>query len=378
MRVLLVDTSFAAVPIYEALLEMGHDVWVVGNRSEDVLALRAGDQWIDENYSDILAVQSHCDSNEIEAIVPGCTDVSIETCCRLQVPNSSCDTADSNDILADKKKFRALCARLNLPAPREVDLASFPQKGNYICKPIDAFSGRGVSKFNGEDMKALSHSCAIAEQAGSNYLIESYHEGQLYSCSAFIEDKKVQKSFYVKEGSSVDAYAVDTSYVLDDIDPNVASLMSGAIEKMASELNLVDGLFHVQFIVESKEPYIIEVARRCPGDLYSLLIEFTTGFSYAYNYAASFTSTKPSNYLDEEWKYILRHTVKSLKEEVYWGVFYKTQPRLFAEFPLMKTGETLFPKGGNRASVQFYQYESLESCSDAYADFLRNEIYKLQ
>ena len=35
---LLLDTAFAAAPIYDSLVRAGHDVWVMGNRANDLLA----------------------------------------------------------------------------------------------------------------------------------------------------------------------------------------------------------------------------------------------------------------------------------------------------------------------------------------------------
>jgi hypothetical protein len=39
-RALLLDTSFAARPIHDWLLEEGFEVWTIGNRPQDVLARR--------------------------------------------------------------------------------------------------------------------------------------------------------------------------------------------------------------------------------------------------------------------------------------------------------------------------------------------------
>lgn len=46
MRVLLLDTAFSSAPIYDYLVRSGHDVWVMGNRHTDLLAMKAGSNWI--------------------------------------------------------------------------------------------------------------------------------------------------------------------------------------------------------------------------------------------------------------------------------------------------------------------------------------------
>ena len=59
VRVLLLDTAFAAAPIYNFLVESGHEVWVMGNRPDDLLARKARANWIDQDYSKSALVEDH-------------------------------------------------------------------------------------------------------------------------------------------------------------------------------------------------------------------------------------------------------------------------------------------------------------------------------
>lgn len=54
------------------------------------------------------------------------------------------------------------------------------------------------------------------------------------------------------------------------------------VEKISAYLKLVDGIFHVQFIVESDgTPILIDPCRRAPGDLYLKLVEYSSGVNCA-------------------------------------------------------------------------------------------------
>jgi hypothetical protein len=44
-KVLLVDTNFSSLPIYHALVALGHDVHVVGNNPVDCLAKISPNYW---------------------------------------------------------------------------------------------------------------------------------------------------------------------------------------------------------------------------------------------------------------------------------------------------------------------------------------------
>src|SRR5271154_7015864 len=108
MRVLLLDTAFGAAPIYDWLVRTGHDVWVVGNLPNDLLAKKAGGKWIDQDYSQVWGVEQHVRRHRIDYIVPGCTDISIETCLQLRTNSGLLDTPDTNRILSNKEAFRTL------------------------------------------------------------------------------------------------------------------------------------------------------------------------------------------------------------------------------------------------------------------------------
>ena len=50
----------------------------------------------------------------------------------------------------------------------------------------------------------------------------------------------------------------------------------------------MDGLIHTQFISDNNTFSLIEVTRRCPGDLYSKLIQMSTGINYSELYSMPF------------------------------------------------------------------------------------------
>src|SRR6185436_12605384 len=114
----------------------------------------------------------------------------------------------------------------------------------------------------------------------------------LYSYSAFLEGGQVETAYVVREGSRYEPFAVDTSYVVANYSSAKLRQVRDAVEAIGRHLNLCDGLVHVQFIDDGDRIAILEVTRRCPGDLYSRLIEYSTGFPYAARYASYFVGTK--------------------------------------------------------------------------------------
>lgn len=378
MKVLLLDAAFSAQPIYDALLAAGHEVWVAGNREADPLACKAGDHWLQIDYSNVTAVRAEVGRLDIERLVPGCTDISLASCVEIGLAPDYIDSPDVNAQLADKARFRKLCEQLDLPAPHAIAADSFPRQGRYICKPVDAFSGRGITIFDGEDVAAMNKAADEATKCSSagQYLIESCVEGQLYSLSAFLLSHNIAYDVCVIEGSSANPYAVDTSHVIHDLPDGAHVKLRDGLERMSMHLGLRDGLLHTQFILADGEPYIVEVTRRCPGDLYSLLIEYSTGFPYAATYAAAFLGQLTIPQCGDV-RHILRHSVASTGGELYQAMVFRSPVPLKALFPLMSVGEMLLPAQRNRAAVLFAEYSLPDALKDAYAQFMARAAYDL-
>ncbi|WP_244662899.1 ATP-grasp domain-containing protein [Vibrio harveyi] len=373
-RVLLLDTAFASVPIYNYLIKQGHSVYVMGNRAGDALAMRAGPKWINQDYSQIDSVKHIVSGYGFDYILPGCTDLSIEVCQEVVDTYDIFDIPEAYQHLGDKEHFRKMCAELNLLSPQRKQREDFPLPGRYICKPVDAFSGRGVSVIDGMDADSVANADEVARSVShtGRSLFETFVEGQLYSYSAFIEQRKVIESFVVIEGSSSNPYAVDTSYVDDEFNEDARAVLKESIEAIAQHLQLRDGLIHLQFILADGQPYLIEVTRRCPGDLYSKLIEYSTGFDYAGKFASYFVGKKYKTVVNQT-NPVVRHTVSSLEVVSYESLEFKVSVSVKAFYPLLSLGSEVLANQKTRVGIAFLNGNKkaiFDSC-------IKRNLYKL-
>ncbi len=377
-KVLLLDTAFGAAPIYNSLIKSGHEVWVMGNRPGDLVAAKAGVNWIEQDYSQVAAVEYHVACLGIDYVVPGCTDVSIETCSRLSIGSHLRDSPEINRVLSNKALFRALCSEIGLPAPRAFEEAAFPLAGKFICKPVDSYSGRGVTIFDGDDLQELRavQSAARAASPTSAAIFEAYVSGDLHSCSAFVENQRLTDVFFVREGASANPFAVDTSYVVYDLPRECVRLLLESLERLCAFLKLQDGLLHTQFILSDTKPTIIEIMRRCPGDLYSLLVEYSTGFPYAAKYASYFVDAKLVSPPKVQ-RHILRHTVTADETTHFAGLTFEEGQRVCSFFPIVALGAQLRERQGNRAGILFCEHPSHAELLGAYQRFLERRVYRV-
>ena len=278
-KVLLVDTNRAAYTIYQSLLARGHEVFVVGGKPNEPLA-KICPNFIQLDYSDVGALAGLIDKKGFDFLVPGCTDVSYKVCAeenRGRYPGI--DSVEATRLINEKSEFRALAGQVGIPVPRVVSFEEALELESVIIKPVDSFSGRGISILKNPSRETLAKSyeeaCGVSKSREA--LIEEFVSGQLYSHSAFLQGGDVVADFIVREDCTTNPFTVDTSCVVFDFEPDLLQALRSDACKLFKNLELQNGLIHSQFILGKGRYWVIEVTRRCPGDLYALLIEMSTG-----------------------------------------------------------------------------------------------------
>ena len=383
-RVLLVDTSFSSLPIYEYLISEGKDVFVIGANPDDFLA-KITKNHICADYSNIETLKKIIKDKKIELVVPGCNDVSYKACAQLESKyRKNIDSLDVTENLANKSKFRELCFKIKLPSPKTIEKSRLLQTkkiNDIIIKPTDSFSGNGISRLKKPNQKQIENAIALAENNSkeNKIVIEEYIEGQLFSHSAFIVNKKIDVDFIVKEYGSVNPFVVDTSHVDYNFSDNILKKIRDNVETIAKTLELNDGLMHTQLINKKNNYYLIEITRRCPGDLYSQLIELSTGYPYAARYASFFINKK----MDEEnltiKKYsVLRHTLTQNLSGIYSKVNFNLRANIVKSIPLAKAGDKIEPSPKGRIAVNFYKEKTSSRLKDLKRRFLKRKAYTIE
>lgn len=157
-----------------------------------------------------------------------------------------------------------------------------------LVKPVDAYSGKGISLIHQPDELDEAVNVARAASAGGHCVIETFCQGALYSHSAFIRGGEITCEFFVDEYCTVYPWQVNSSCLSVNLTESMRDQISECMAAIDSDLGLVDGLLHTQLIADERQFWLIEVTRRCPGDLYSKLIELSTGVDYCREFVAPF------------------------------------------------------------------------------------------
>lgn len=380
-KILLVDTNVSASPIYRYLIGTGDEVFVVGGNPNDYLA-RTAKNYVNLDYSNVDALTELVDRLGIHYLVPGCNDRSYLACAEISQrrPYYGIDTVEATEVINNKEKFRRFAADAGIPVPKVFPADWGETDGQVIVKPVDAFSGRGTTVVHGSDRKALDAAIAAAESfsRSNTCIIEEYISGRLYSHSAFVANNVIVADFIVEEHGTANPFVVDTSRVDYAFSTDMLEAIRGEIIKLAGRLALQDGLLHTQFLVEGDRFWFVEVTRRCPGDLYSQLIELSTGFPYCESYARPFIGQamiEPPKALQHNW--ITRHTVSLPYEQHMESVAFRSPMQIVKWVPLAIAGDLIRPSPFSRIGLLFVESGNREDQDRLFERMLRREIYRV-
>ncbi len=379
-KVLLVDTNFASAPIYSVIKSLGHAVHVIGRNPNDTLAKSAERYW-NIDYSDTTALSSLIANEGFDYLVPGCTDRSYKSCAFVsQGCFPGIETPDVESGLHNKEQFRTLAGKLNLPIPEMQDNDSKSLDYPVIIKPVNSFSGRGVTVIRNSNKKLFDSAIELARKTSptEEYLIERFISGDLYSHSAFLKNQTAVKNFFVKEDSTANSFVVDTSRVICNPPPEMRRQTINAVEKLANYLKLKDGLIHSQFIWDGVTIYLIDRNRRIAGDLYSRLIELSTGYPYVENYVRPFLGMPYKDVEEDDTLVpIMRHTVSVSKKQNFNHISFKESLFLESWVALSSVGDQIEPSPDGSIGILFARAKSQAELLSLYEATIRRQLYEV-
>jgi len=384
-KVLLCDANFCVLPIVKTIKDKGYNLSVVGSLLNDP-AHKIADSSVGIDYSDIDKLYEHIKKNDYDFIVPGCNDRSYMSLSFIaeKLAFKGFDKFETVLTIHHKDKFKKFADSKGYPIPRavselnKIDKLKFP----IIIKPIDSFSGKGTNKVEKldeveeywEEAKKFSKDGAV--------IAEEFIEGKLYSHSAFIKNGKIIIDFFVNEYCTVYPYQVNSSNIVANISKKIQNKLREWLEQFAKDLKLVDGLVHTQFIANDKDFYLIEVARRCPGDLYSELIKKSTGIDYAKLYTMPFIGLELPNKIEIKYrKYFSRHTVSTDKDCIFISSnLVNLKNKNIQNIQLKNCGEYMKSAPFDKSGIYFIEFDNadeMEIRTENLKDYIKIESLKV-
>jgi biotin carboxylase len=232
-------------------------------------------------------------------------------------------------------------------------------------KPIDSFSGRGMTKVERPTDLPQAIDNAFQASCSDEIVLEEFVDGELHSHSAFIQGGQVALDFFVDEFCTVYPYQVNCSNHPSVLNKRVRESVRVTINTLVTALGLTDGLLHTQFIADGNNFVIIECMRRCPGDLYGSLIELSTGVDYADLFVRPFLSRKMTTALPKQKNQCYgRHTISVSKPLINFS-FSQSIPAANVDIVSLKgSGEQLNAAPFDKFAILFAEFEDIHTMLD--------------
>jgi len=381
---LLLGGGHAEIPLIQAAQSLGWYVITTGNAREGL-----GHPYADKNvfadFSDKEAMLELARAEGVSAVCSGCNDFAllstVYVCEKLGLPGH--DSFATSLEIHHKDKYRALATRLGIPTPRAITVRNeqefetaistltFP----IIVKPVDLTGGKGIHRAANAEEARAAYKDATSRTREDHVVVEEFVIGTNHGFSAMLVKGKVAFAFSDNEQYFVNKYLVSGANTPSTTAAEGLAKLREYSERIASELNLVDGILHIQYIERADgTPVIIEICRRPPGDLYIKFVKYATGVDYPKFIIMAETGEDISGIADVPTQgFWLRHCIMAGPEiengstvrDVTFAP--EIQGNIVEKFLWYKAGETIADKLTYKAGIVFFKFDSLAEMQDKTA-----------
>lgn len=325
-KVLILGGSHRDIPLIKASQDLGYFVITLGNK-DYYLGHNYSNKAYKINFNDLNMVKKIIEDENIDYIIPGSGEESYLNTVKLahELKIGNFDIPEVANLIHNKWKFKEFCLNNNISTPNgkfytnidDLTDLSFP----IVVKPTNLSGGRGVEIVNSKE--ELVKSLLEAKKVTNEIFLEEFINGKLIAYSIFLENQKIIYGFTGEDKTYLNKYLITTAFPCE-LKEKTLEKMKYDIEKIAKLLNLVDGMFHLQIMIKDDVPYIIDVTRRIPGDLYPYLIEYCDGVEYSKAVVKAYTTGIIDNEFHKKWdkqRFVIRHCVMPNKNGIYNGIY---------------------------------------------------------
>ena len=265
----------------------------------------------------------------------------------------------------------------------EKSALTYVQAANYpiIIKPTDLSAGNGITKAENVEEAEAAVKLAFEKSRNKRIVIEPFVRGTQHGFCTFLRNKKVIAVCSNNEYSFINPYRVEIDTFPADNYEQVKDVLIEQIEYIASTLNLCDGIFHLQYIFDGKQPQILEVMRRILGNMYHVPGNMQTGIDWEYweiraRCGLSLddfpVEAKPQGFYAYK---SLMATSNGRIQEISIPEDY--QQYLASQYMLMKEGDRIEDYKRQVAGFLFFQFPSMENMKDVLITNYDNKLIKI-
>jgi biotin carboxylase len=390
-RVLLLCASHNDLGLIRALRKLGYYIVATGNQS-GLIGEKYVDEYVQADYSDKELILKLAKEKKVDAICQCCNDFGVYTAAYVaeQLGLPGYDTYEITLLLHNKDKFKKFALEQGLITPlsygfdEEKKALQWVKTAEYplIVKPADASAGNGIHKVIKEEDAETAIKIAFSKSKVGHIVIERFITGTQHGFCTFLIGQKVVACCSNNEYSMLNPYRVEIDTFPSDNYESVKDILITQIEKIASILQLKDGIFHLQYIMDGKEPQIIEVMRRILGNMYSVPGNMLNGIDWDYwevRARCGLTCKDFPQHINQEgfyaYKTILANqngTIRSV------NIPRQYQKYMVGKCILKKQGELIDNYKSQPIGFLFFQFSSMKEMKHILIESYRNDMVEME
>lgn len=237
------------------------------------------------------AIGNKCKEIGIDGVASVTSDFAVNAVNHVARVNGLTGNSEKTDLLArNKYMMRKALKEAGLFTPWFIKVDSnFDYKDikSYqyplIVKPVDRWSSKGVTRINSCEEFREAVEYAIRESLNQEAIVESFMEGQEYSCECICYDYHYDILAFTQKLTTGYPHYVETGHIQPaDIEELKVEEIKGQIYKALKALDIRYGAAHAEFkILPNGEIGIIEIGARMGGDCIGTdLVGLSTGYDY--------------------------------------------------------------------------------------------------
>lgn len=388
-KLLMLNGSHSEIPLINAAKQLGYYVITSGN-NPSLIGHSYANQYIYADYSNEKEMLRIAKENSIDAVCSCANDFGAITAAyiaeQLDLPGH--DSYDTAKLLHQKNRFKEFARENSLQTPLADIYSSVEEatvmKDKYeypvIVKPVDLTGGKGVSKVNNAQEYACAVQTALCKSIQGKIVVEKFINGTYHSFSTFLLDKKVIAYYSDNEYSYCNPYFVATSGGPARDVMKVKDVLVDQAEIIAQKLQLVNGVFHMQYVMSEGKPYIIDITRRCSGDIYTEPVEHATGIAWAKWIVMAECGFDSNSFKERgvQTKYCGRHCLMAERNGVLEDVIIDKglEKNIYKKITWWKKGDVIKDYLVDKLGILFLEYESEEEMLEKIAHI--NELIRIK
>lgn len=305
-KMLFVNGSYNEIPLIRAAHELGMYVITSGNDRNGAGHAYA-DKYVPCDYSDKDAILQIASSEQVDAICSCGNDLGAISasyaCEKLGLPGH--DTYQNTRFFHEKDQFKQLCEKLKLNTPKSRAFSNIEEAIKFLAdadfplmiKPSDLGGGKGITVVRSREDAISAIEKAYELSKIKKILVEEYVEGTQHGFTCFIKAGKVRFAYMTDDYSYLNPYMVWLAIPHDE--PEIYARIVIDVEKMATELQMVDGMLTIQYLKKDGKPYYIETMRRCLGNMHYKCISWDYGVDIYKLFIANEAGLETEDYLSQ-------------------------------------------------------------------------------